>query len=269
MQRSRFRCPSVSLAAVLGLFLCAVYSVPAHAQDSASTPPAQAAPVAGGAPDFLFGRPHGSIGVRGAWLFARADSDLFTFVQRHLTVDKKDFNTPMIGVDGALTLTPRLDVVVGVEFGRTKKDSEYRDFVDNRLLPISQTTTLKQSTINGSVRFNLLPRGQSVSRFAWIPRSVTPYVGAGAGALWYKFEQNGDFVDFVDLSVFTDYFVSSGFTPSAHVFGGTDVHLYRILFLTAEGRYVWANAKLGKDFVDFDPIDLTGFRLSTGIHFMF
>jgi hypothetical protein len=87
--------------------------------------------------------------------------------------------------------------------------------------------------------------------------------------LWYKFEQSGDFVDFVDLSVFADYFSSSGVTPSLHVFGGADVHLYRILFLTTEGRYVWANAKLGQDFVDFDPIDLAGFRLSTGISLMF
>lgn len=259
----------MALAAVLGISLGAVYTVPAHAQDSASGRAAQPDPVTGGAPDFLFGRPRGSLGVRGSWLFARAGSDLFDFLQQQLTVDKKDFNTPMIGFDGAIALTTRLDVAFGVEFGQAKKDSEYRDFVDNLLLPINQSTTLRQSNVSGSLRFNLLPRGQSVSRFAWIPRSVTPYVGAGGGAVWYKFEQNGDFVDFVDNSVFTDYFVSSGFTPSAHVFGGADLHLYRILFLSAEGRYVWAHAKLGKDFVDFDPIDLTGFRLSTGLHVMF
>jgi hypothetical protein len=269
MQPSGCRRGRASLAAVLGFILGAVHTAPAHAQDSPSDPAAQTTPVAGGAPDFLFGRPHGSIGVRGSWLFARADSDLFDFVQRQLTVDKKDFNTPMIGIDGAITVAPRLDVMVGAEFGQATKDSEYRDFVDNRLLPINQSTTLRQNNVSGSIRFNLLPRGQSVSRFAWIPRSVTPFVGAGGGAVWYRFEQIGDFVDFVDHSVFTDHFVSSGFTPSAHIFGGTDLHLYRILFLTVEGRYVWANAKLGNDFVDFDPIDLAGFRLSTGIHIMF
>ena len=269
MQRIRSVRGTVARAAVLAITFSAVSSVPAHAQDPATNPPPQQPPVAGGAPDFLFGRPHGSIGVRGSWLFARAGSDLFDFVQRQLTVDKKDFNTPMFGVEGAITMTPRLDVTFGVEFGRVEKDSEYRDFVDNLLLPITQSTTLKQTTISGSLRFNLLPRGQSVSRFSWIPRSVTPFVGAGGGAVWYKFAQSGDFVDFVDLSVFSDSFVSSGLTPSAHIFGGTDVHLYRIVFLTAEGRYVWANAKIGRDFVDFDPIDLAGFRLSTGIHLLF
>jgi hypothetical protein len=69
--------------------------------------------------------------------------------------------------------------------------------------------------------------------------------------------------------VFSDYFSSSGFTPSLHAFGGTDLHLYRVLFLTFEAKYVWARGELGNDFIDFDPIDLGGFRLSTGINVLF
>ena len=245
------------LLTVVGVVLLMATS--AAAQDPSSRP----------SPDFLFGAPRGSIGVRGAWVFASANSDLFDFVQQHLTVDKKDFNAPLIGIDASIAITPRLDVTFGAEFSRASKGSEYREFVDNLHLPINQETTLQERNLFGSVRFSFVPRGRSVSRFAWVPRTVTPYVGAGAGALWYKFEQTGDFVDFVDLRVFTDYFSSSGYAPSAHVFGGTDVHLYRILFLTVEGRYVWANAKLGADFVDFDPIDLAGFRLATGINVLF
>jgi hypothetical protein len=220
-------------------------------------------------PDFLFGRPHGSIGIRGSWLFASANSDLFDFVQQHLTVDKQDFNAPMIGFDVSIGVTSRIDVSFGAEFSQASKASEYRDFVDNQLLPINQETRLKERNLYGSVRFSLVPRGRSISRYAWVPRGVTPYVGAGGGVLWYEFEQSGDFVDFVDLSVFTDYFSSAGYTPSAHVFGGADVQLYRIMFLTVEGRYVWANATLGRDFIDFDPIDLAGFRLSTGVNVRF
>ncbi len=252
---------------VLSVLLSA--ASPLAAQNTAPPGGAQATSPSPGSPDFLFRPPRGSLTVRGAWLFARADSDLYDFVQRHLTLDKSDFNTPMFGVDGSVVITPRIDVAFGVELGRTTKGSEYRDYEDNLHLPINQETSLKQTNVSGSVRFNLVPRGRSISRYAWVPHSVTPFVGAGGGMLWYKFEQSGDFVDFVDLSVFTDYFSSSGFTPSLHVFGGADLHLYRILFLTTEGRYVWANAKLGQDFVDFDPIDLAGFRLSTGISVMF
>jgi hypothetical protein len=251
------------------LALTLLGSSSAAAQSGPAASSSQTVSVSRGAPDFLLFHPHGSIGVRGSWMFASANSDLFDFVQQHLTVDKKDFNGPAFGVDVAFVLTPRIDVLVGFEGSRAATESEYRDYVDNRLLPINQETTLKERNIFGSVRFNLVPRGQSVSRFAWVPRKLTPFVGAGGGALWYRFEQSGDFVDFVDLSVFSDYFSSGGFTPSVHVFGGSDLHLYRSLFLTFEGRYVWANAKLGKDFIDFDPIDLAGFRLSTGINLLF
>jgi hypothetical protein len=249
---------------VAGLLLLAATAVSAQDQgrDPANAP---SRPT----PDFLFGKPRGSLGLRGSWLFASANSDLYDFVQTHLTVDKKDWNAPMIGVDAAWSITSRIDIGFGLEISQAHKASEYRDFVDNRLLPINQETTLKERNIYGSVRFSLVPRGRSISRFAWVPRGFTPYVGAGAGALWYKFEQSGDFVDFADLSVFTDFFSSAGYAPSAHVFGGSDIQLYRILFLTVEGRYVWANAKLGRDFIDFDPIDLAGFRLSTGVNVRF
>ena len=39
-------------------------------------------PAAQTSPDFLFGSPKGMIGVRSGWVFASANSDLFTFVQR-------------------------------------------------------------------------------------------------------------------------------------------------------------------------------------------
>jgi hypothetical protein len=251
------------LLAVVWTGVLAAFPLAASAGQQPPDPPASSTP------DFFFGKPRGSIGVRGGWLFSRADSDLFDFVQRHLTVDKQDFDMPAVGVDVAVALSPRIDVVGGVEYSRASTRSEYRDFVDNQRLPIEQDTSLEEWLLTGSIRFSLVPRGQAVSRYAWVPRTFAPYVGAGGGALRYKFAQSGDFVDFVDLSVFTDAFSSRGFAPSAHVFGGTDIRVYRVLYLTVEGRYVWANATLGQDFVDFDPIDLTGFRLLTGVNIAF
>jgi hypothetical protein len=254
------------LAIALGLVL----SIPAVslAQSSAASQGSQPR-TASGSPDFLFGRPRGNLGVRGSWLFARAGSDLFDFVEDQLTIERKDWNGPAFGMDVGIVLTPRVDIVGGFDLGQAGVQSEYRRFEDTAGLPITQETRLKQRHIFGSVRFNVLPAGQPVSRFAWVPRTVTPYVGAGAGALWYEFEQFGDFVDFVDLSVFTDRFSSSGFTPSMHVFGGADVNVYRALFVTVEGKYVWADATLDSDFIDFEPIDLAGFKLSTGIRLVF
>ena len=240
----------------LALALVSFHSAPAAAQSS---------------PDFLFGSPNGMIGVRSGWVFASANSDLFTFVQEHLTVDRKDFNAPAIGVDVEIAMAPRLSAVAGFDYARATKNSEYRDFVDNQRLPITQTTQLSELNFSGSVKFAVTPRGRDISSRAWIPAAVTPYVGAGGGVLKYEFLQYGDFID-VDspaMDVFTDTFRSSGWTPSAHVFGGVDVRVYKRLYLSGEGRYLWSSSTPSRDFIDFEPIDLAGFKATVGIHYMF
>ena len=63
----------------------------------------------------------------------------------------------------------------------------------------------------------MLPRGRQISRLAWIPRTIVPYVGAGGGVTSYEFRQSGDFVDFATenaaagtFTIFTDSFKSEG-----------------------------------------------------------
>ncbi len=207
--------------------------------------------------------------MRGSWLMPRAGGDLFTFVSDQLTVEKKDLSTPAIAGELGLALTSRVSASVGLEFSRQTIQSEYRRFIDNQGLPIDQRTALKQTNISGSIKIALLGRGRSISRMAFVPRTVVPYAGAGAGMLYYQFSQNGDFVDFVTFRVFPDVFRSQGWAPSAHIFGGTEIKLWRVLSLDVEGRYVWAHGELGSDFLGFDGIDLDGFRFSTGVSVMF
>ena len=219
--------------------------------------------------DYMLGRAHGSVAVRGTWLFASTGSDIYDFVTEQLTLEKKAFNAPSLDIEADVALTPRLDVGGGFQFSSTSKGSEYRHFEDNAGLPIEQTTSLKQFGIGASAKYALVPRGRRVSRFAWVPRSVVPYVGAGAGLQKYELVQQGDYVDAETLRVFSDTFRSEGWAPSAHAFGGVDVQAYRQLYVTAEARYVWSSADLEADFVGFDPIDLSGFRCGAGIRLVF
>ncbi len=237
----------------LAILLVALLASPAHAQS----------------PDFLFGKPHGTVAFRSGWFFARAGSDLFTFVQDQLTVSKKDFNAPAVGVDVDAPVGSRLSIMYGFEYSGSSKDSEYRNFVDNKRLPITQTTQMRELNLSAGVKVALTPPGRGISAHAWIPSAVTPYVGAGGGALWYKFHQTGDFVDFNDSSVFTKMYDSRGWAPSAHVLGGVDVKAWKRLYVNGEARYLWSHATLGKAFTGFDPIDLTGLKVGAGIRYMF
>ena len=221
-------------------------------------------------PDFLFGRPSGSIGVRGQWVLARADSsDIYDFTTELLTIEKSDFNAPGLGIDLGFGLNSRVDALAGFEFSRAAVFSEYRDFVDLNDLPIEQTTALSQVNLTGSLKLAVTPRGRQIGQFAWVPAAVVPYVGGGGGFVWYRFEQEGDFVDFLDNSIFTDRFESSGWSTSAHAFGGAEISLTNRLALTTEARYVWADAELTRDFTDFDPIDLSGLRITVGVQFSY
>ena len=171
--------------------------------------------------------------------------------------------------DLKVPLTPRFEVQVSFDISRSSRLSEYRDWLDNNRLPIEQTTSLREMNFSGNIRYSLTERGRELGRLVWVPRAVVPYVGAGAGALLYKLEQVGDFVDFVDLSVFPSVFESHAWAPSAQVFGGVDVRVLKRVYVTVDGRYLWAASDLGRDFIDFDPIDLAGFRLSGGVNFIF
>ena len=245
-------------------------AVDARAQDDWPPPSQTQAPATDfGSADFLFGRPRGSVGVRGNWLFARAKSDWYSFVTDQLSLARKDFNAPGFGTDVGISLSRRADAVLGVEYNRSKKDSEYRDFVDNNRLPINQTTRLSTVSLSGSVKFALVQRGLEVSRLAWVPKQVVPYVGGGGGALYYDLMQVGDFVDFRTSRIFPSTLTSTGWAPMAQAFAGVDVRVLKRLYVTLDGRYQWSNATLGNDWVDFEPIDLNGFKLAAGASVIF
>lgn len=254
------------LAGCAALTLLATPALAQVADPSASSQPSTAAPAS---PDFLLGRPRAMIGVRGNWHMASAGSDLFDFVTDQLTLEKSHFNTGSFAVEFAANLTPRADLVAAMDLNRSNIPSEYRRFIDNRGMPIQQATTLSQYNFTASLKFALLPKGRTISRLAWIPRTVVPYVGAGGGIGQYTFEQTGDFVDFQDNRIFADVFASDGWAPIAHVFGGTDVQVFNRMLLSIEARYAWSKANLDQDFIDFEPIDLGGFKIGAGVHFVF
>jgi hypothetical protein len=231
--------------------------------------PATAASAQSSDPDFLFGLPHGAVGIRGGYSFASAQGEIYDFFNEILTVERGDFDAFVFGVDVAWTLHPRLDAVFGFELTRPSIDSEYRDFVEDNDAPIVQTTRLTTVPFTAGLKLYLAPRGRQVGRFAFIPAKVRPYVGGGGGIVWYRLEQFGDFVDFEDLSIFTAQLLSEGWGWETQVFGGADFRLTPRVYLTFELRYVWMDAGVSGDFEGFEPIDLGGLRTTGGIGFSF
>ena len=263
--------PARGIMAVAGAcFALTAAGTSVQAQDRfAPSPKQSASPPSQGGPDFLFGRPRGWASLSGTWLLPRAGGDLFSFVSDQLTVDRSDFHARAVSGGVGVSLTPRLDIVTALEMSRHAIQSEYRDYVMPDRSAIGQTTRLDQSTIAAGIRFSPTGRGHEVSRYAFIPRRVTPYLGGGLNVVYYSFVQRGQFVDFADLKIFTDAFMSDGWAAGPYAQTGADLQVWRRVFVNVDARYAWVHSSLGPDFVGFQGIDLTGFKGSTGISVMF
>jgi hypothetical protein len=243
----------VGQATGVALVLAVVPAGPAHAQNI------------GSGDGFLFRPPAGTVAIRGGFEVARAGSEVFRFVTDELTVNRRDFSAPSFVFEVTHKVSPRVDAVFGVATSRSSTQSEYRHFLDNDDLPIEQTTAFQRVPLTASLKMYLGNPGRAIGRFAWIPKRYAPYVGAGGGAMWYRLRQEGDFIDFATLKVFPDTFDSDGWAPTVHAFAGTEVSLSARFAVSVEGRYQWAHASLNaRDFSGFDPIDLSGFAVTSG-----
>ncbi len=229
-------------------------------------PPAAAAQEPDG---FLFEQPIGSVGFYFGYAVPGAGSEIFDFVNDQLTMDRSDFQTTLFGGEIAVRVTKRVDIALGISYSESQTASEFRDWVDGDDLPIQQVTSLRQAPITLSAKAYLRERGRNVGRLAWIPSSWAPFVGGGVGLTWFEFSQNGDFVDFETLDVFPDFLISDGTAFTAHGLVGADFSLSPRVVLTGEGRYSWGRADMSQDFVDFDAMDLSGFRVTAGFKLRF
>lgn len=220
-------------------------------------------------PDFLFRRPLITLGVRAGYAMPRAASDVFGDARDLLTIGDRDFDGASWGGELAVRVAARADLVLGVGYSKSEVWSEFRDWVDTDDLPIEQNTRFSRRPMTLSLKAYLFERGRSVGSFAWVPTRWVPYAGAGAGWVWYEWVQEGSFVDFETLDIFSTRFESSGTTPTAHAFAGIDLSVGPRFVVSGEARYSWASTEMGSAFVGFDEIDLAGFQATLGVSVRF
>lgn len=214
---------------------------------------------------FLFGTPSATLTLQGGYVGASGRGDFFAFNTRQLTLNRRDFNSPFAGADLAIRAGARTDVVLSASYAGMNKTSEFRDFVDQNNAPIIQSTAFQRVPLTVNLRQYLTPRGRQVGRLAWIPATAAVYTGIGAGAMWYRFRQNGDFVDYKTNAIFPAILTSTGWAPAARAFAGADLTLSPRLALNVQGAYLWARARPGSDYYGFNSIDLSGVTTTMGL----
>lgn len=232
----------------------------------AAAPPASAQGAGNG---FLFKAPSGSIAFRAGLDQALAGSDLFSQSITDFTLRKRDFAGLSFSVELNAALSPRTDLVISAGWSGSRHGSEYRDWVDNNDLPIQQTTTFVRVPITAGARYYLIPPGERIGHLAWVPNRIAPFVGGGLGAIWYRFRQNGDFIDLASATkdVFSDDLSTSDWSLMAYAAAGADVSISPSVYLTGECRYTWARGHVGPDYYGYGRADLSGVAVTVGVGF--
>ena len=219
--------------------------------------------------DFLFQKPTKYFGFRGGIFSPEADSDLFDMITEELTLKKSDFRTWDFGIEFGLNMHERIDLIFNLDYSKKTKNSEFRDYVDDQELPITQSTKFSQTPLTVGIKYLLIPRGRQVGQYSWLPSRFVPYVSGGVGILWYEFSQNGDFVDYSTLDIFSAALDSKGSTLTTYLGCGTEVNIFKATYINLNLQYYFADDDLDSDFEGFDPIELGGYRLTAGIQWHF
>ncbi|MEP6763162.1 MAG: hypothetical protein ABJB66_02570 [Gemmatimonadaceae bacterium] len=230
---------------------------------------ARAQPLSG--EGFLFHRPTGSFTLHAGYTNPSASSDAFNLARQTLTVGKDAFASASISADFNVWVADRLTIQFSGGYSGRKVDSEYRAFIDNNDNAIEQTTELMRAPVTVGARYYLTSPGRSLGKLAYVPSRISPYLSAGAGAMWYRFKQLGDFIDVnsANLDVFHGVLLSSGWAPSMYGAAGFDVTLSPVIALTTEARYEYAKGNMSRDFADFNRIDLSGLSATVGLTFRY
>jgi outer membrane protein W len=180
---------------------------------------------------------------------------------------KKKFNGIYGGVEYNTVLAPMVELGIGVDAYGRSVDTSYRDYTRPDESEIRQRLKLRIVPLGVTVRFLPTMKGARIA----------PYVGAGVDALFYSYEETGDFIDFGDpgLAIVPDTFKDNGTAFGAHGVVGLRLYLSRDFAIVGEGRYQWAKAKeMGHDFAPNAPnlvnrIDLSGYSATIGLHVRF
>ena len=202
----------------------------------------------------------GGLDIRIGGFQPHADSNLFDDDASLYTIQKRDWRGWTGGAEFSSRIARNVEIGFHLDGYGKERDTHYRDYVDEDGREIRQTLKLNIVPVGVSVR--LVP----TSRHA----RIAPYIGAGADAFFWKYEEFGDFVDFVDPEnpIIEDSFQSDGVATGFHVAGGLRLFVSDDFGVTGEVRYTVAKANMHDDF-EGNRIDLGGIGVTVGMHLRF
>lgn len=196
-----------------------------------------------------------------------AEYTLFQDVCELYAVGEGAFDGVYGGVEYNHVVMKNVEAAIHLDGYSESVDTFYRDYErPGNGGNIYQTLRLRTAPLGVSLR--IVPTSKRAR--------IAPFVGGGIDAVFYEYEEYGDFIDFADpeLPIYADAFVADGTAFGFHALGGLRVYVNRDIAIVGEGRYQWATEEMGDDFSPNEPglvntIDLSGWTATLGVHIRF
>ena len=143
---------------------------------------------------------------------ARTLGDVIIADEAFLSFDRNPFGaTAAVGGEWEFPLISHLDGSLGIGISSKSVGSVYTSLVNTDGTDIPQTEKLRIVPLTALIRFLPLPHDAPIQ----------PYIGAGVGALRWRYSETGAFVD-ASNNVFQGNYVGSGWaTGPVVIFGAT------------------------------------------------
>lgn len=191
---------------------------------------------------------------------SRGEDDVIFRDLDSLLFDIGDFNSATFGAEWLFGVTDYIEVGAGINYYQGSVPSIYADLEEADGSEIAQELKLRQVPMTATVRF--LPIGRR--------GSVQPYIGAGIGAIRWRYTETGEFVDF-NNDVFRASFEADGTEVGPVILGGVRFPVADVWLVGGEFRWHSAEGDTGGIDEGFlgDKIDLGGWSANFTVHFRF
>lgn len=189
-----------------------------------------------------------------------AETDVLFRNQDSLLFDIDEFNGATFGAEWLFGVTEYIELGAGINYSQRSVPSIYANLVRDDGTEIEQELKLRQIPMSATVRF--VPTGRRAS--------IQPYIGAGIGAINWRYSETGEFVDF-NNDVFRASFEADGTEVGPVILGGVRFPVADVWLMGAEFRWHSAEGDTGGIDAGFlgDKIDLGGWSANFAVHFRF
>ena len=190
-----------------------------------------------------------ALSAYGGFRVFQFDSGLFGDNEVDFGITDGDFNGGRFGVEVDYALLPKLDISIGFGNASAETRASYLDFTYDDGGEIEHAASVSTTELTLGARFRLLRS----------PAPFRPYLVAGVSGIFYRYLEDGEFINFETFDIYYDAYEERSFLPGFFAGVGADFRVIQLpdgrqVDLFGEFRYARSQGEHADDFGGFGDL---------------